>query len=69
MNAVVQVTRRVVVANVRPDGSVGAYEPRTFDFLLPAGRTPEQQQRQARRLIQSIGYQVRGVSPVTAALP
>jgi hypothetical protein len=65
----VKVARRTVVANVRPDGCVGAYEPRTFDFLLPAGRTPEQQQRQARRLIQSIGYQVRGLSAVTAPLP
>lgn len=55
-------TSTKVLAHVRPDGAVGPFGvQRTFEFMLDSSNTPEQQRKEALRILRQIGYEARGV--------
>ena len=48
-----------IVANVRPDGSMGEYNTRTFDLMLCSLEDQAKQIKEAKRILRQIGYQVK----------
>lgn len=50
-----------VVANVRNDGAIGSFEPRTFDLMLDQRDSQDKQMKEAIRIIRQLGYETRGV--------
>ena len=50
-----------VFAYVRTEGSIGAFSGRSFDLMLDQEDTPEQQRKEAIRILHQIGYETRGV--------
>ena len=55
------VTEHKVTANVRADGALGLYETRPFWLMLADG-TPDQQAKEAIRILRQIGWETRGVT-------
>jgi hypothetical protein len=50
-----------IVANVRTDGSSGAFQERTFDLMLDQTVSQDKQLKEAKRILRQIGYEARGV--------
>lgn len=53
-------THRVRAAGVRPIGSVGFFEPRSFGFMLDPRDEPQAKRREAIRILRQLGYEFRG---------
>lgn len=53
-------THRVRAGGVRPIGSVGPFEPRSFGFMLDAADPPQAQRREAVRILRQLGFEFRG---------
>lgn len=53
-------THRVRASGVRPIGSVGPFEPRSFGFMLDPRDPPLVQRGEAVRILRQLGYEFRG---------
>lgn len=52
-------THRVHAAAVRPIGSVGPFEPRSFAFMLDASASLQAKRGEAIRILRQLGYEFR----------
>jgi hypothetical protein len=50
-----------IVANVRTEGSIGAFQERTFDLMLDQTVSQDKRLKEAKRILRQIGYETRGV--------